>query len=149
MKFIWKAISTFLGVGYIPLAPGTAASLLFALFYKFFLVHLTWPLYLLFLLLLFSLGVISASQFARELGQNDPRQIVVDEVCGQLVACFAIPQDWLTICLSFLLFRFFDIVKPFPIRKIERLPLGWGIMADDIVAAIYSSLILHFYLLLK
>jgi len=149
MKILWKTISMFFGAGYFPLAPGTFTSLLIVLLYKFLLVHLSWPLYLLIFLLLCSLGTFSAGYYSRELKHNDPRKIVIDEACGQLVVCFQIPQDWLSICLSFLLFRFFDILKPYPIRKLEKLPQGWGIMADDIVAAIYSGLILHVYLALK
>ena len=74
---------------------------------------------------------------------------MVDEACGQLLVLFSVPESWSVLLISFFLFRIFDIIKPFPIKKVENLPSGWGIMADDIMAAIYAGIFLHLYLILK
>jgi len=72
-----------------------------------------------------------------------PRPIVIDEVVGQLIALFSVPAEWGWIFLGFFLFRLFDVLKPRPIRDLERLPGGWGIMADDVLAGLVSALIVQ------
>jgi len=149
MKFVAKAFSTFFGAGYFPIAPGTFASLIAALLYKFFLVRWNWPWYAALICLIFFLGALSCSIFSEELGQKDPRKIVIDEVCGQWLVYFLIAGTWTNMIIGFFLFRIFDVVKPPPIQKLEKLPGGWGIMADDILAAVYSAVLLHAYLFIK
>jgi phosphatidylglycerophosphatase A len=149
MRTIGRAVATFFGLGFFPLAPGTAASLAVVLIYKFFLVNLLWP-YLLFFLFLFTvLGVVSSSAYSRELQEKDPRRIVIDEACGQLFVLLLVPPTWAALAVGFFLFRFFDIIKPFPVSPAEKLPGGWGIMADDFVAAGMAKILLHLYLVLK
>jgi len=142
-------IATFFGLGFFPIAPGTAASLVVVLLYKFYLSGLAWPCVLLILFLLTVLGVISSTTYSRELREKDPRRIVIDEACGQLFVLLLTPLTWPALAISFVLFRFFDIVKPYPVSKVERLPRGWGIMADDLVAAVMAKILLHLYLVLK
>jgi phosphatidylglycerophosphatase A len=149
MKLVGRVIATFFGLGFFPFAPGTAASLAVVLLYKFLLAPLPWPYILVFLFLLGILGVVSSGFYSSELGEKDPRTIVIDEACGQLLALILVPPTWIALGLSFVLFRFFDIVKPWPITKAEKLPRGWGIMADDLVAAAISLIILQVYLYLK
>ncbi len=155
MKLLSKIISTFFGVGYFPVAPGTLTSLLVVLAYKFYLYKLSWPLYFLILFLLFLIGVYTSSQFASDLSKKDPRKIVIDEACGQLLVLFSLYSSvrmsdaWFPVLSCFILFRVFDIFKPYPIKKVETLPSGWGIMMDDLVAAIYAGVIVNLYLLLK
>jgi phosphatidylglycerophosphatase A len=149
MKAVHMILATFFGVGFFPLAPGTATSFLVVIFYKFFLHSLPWPLYLLLFVVLFFVGVIVSTEYSSELGKKDPRRIVVDEACGQLIVLFQMPTSSFILLACFFLFRFFDIIKPYPIRKIEKLEKGWGIMMDDIIAAIYTALIIHVYLLIK
>ncbi|MDH7511609.1 MAG: phosphatidylglycerophosphatase A [Clostridiales bacterium] len=144
MKAIWKVVATCCGIGFIPVAPGTAASLAVALMYKFFLFRLSWPFYLVLFVLLGGLGLVASAVYAAELGRDDPRRIVVDEASGQLISLFAVPASWTAVGLSFFLFRFFDIVKPYPIRRAERLPGGWGIMADDLLAGLIARVFLFF-----
>lgn len=86
-------------------------------------------------------------------GKPDPREVVADEFAGQaltFLALLIIPieqtQIMIITALGFLLFRFFDIAKPWPIRKLEKLPRGWGILADDLLAGIYAAIILNIYL---
>lgn len=149
MKKWWKILASFFGLGYVPVAPGTAASLVVALAYKFVLSSLAWPYLLLLFMLLLFFGVIASTSYARELGRPDPGAIVVDEACGQLLVLLFVPAAWAPVLIAFLLFRFFDIVKPYPISKAEKLAAGWGIMADDIAAALAAKVLLHLYLYLK
>lgn len=149
MKSASKIIATVFGIGYFPIAPGTLTSLIVIFLYKLYLYELSWPLYLLLLFLLFFVGVFASSQCASELNKKDPRIIVIDEAVGQLLVLFRMSEDWLPLLLSFFLFRFFDIIKPIPIRKVENFPSGWGIMMDDLLAAIYAGVIVNIYLILR
>jgi phosphatidylglycerophosphatase A len=143
---IW--IATGLGSGYFPVAPGTAGSavgltLVIAL-RQAALGPLRWAIGLAaFSGLLFVLGVWSAGKAEKVFGRVDPRQVVIDEVVGQIITFLATPRvTWRGFIAGFILFRAFDIVKPFPARRAERFPGGWGIMLDDVVAGVYSLLAL-------
>lgn len=153
MKSLSKIIATFFGVGYFPVAPGTLTSLIVVLLYKFYLHSLSWPFYLLLLVLLFSVGIFTSTKYSLEIKKHDPQRIVIDEAFGQLLVLFQIGESWgtgwLPLLSCFLLFRIFDIIKPFPIKKVETLPDGWGIVMDDLVAAVYAGVIINLYLLLK
>jgi phosphatidylglycerophosphatase A len=144
-----RLLATFFGVGRFPLVPGTAASAVAALGYLLALHALPFPLYAVLLGALFFAGAWSAAFHAAELGVPDPGRIVVDEVCGQLVALALLPAGWLPVAVSFALFRFFDIIKPWPIRRLERLPGGWGIMADDVGAGLAAAVLGRLVLLLS
>lgn len=89
------------------------------------------------------IGVYVASIMAREAGVKDPSAVVMDEVAGQLIALIAIPVDWKYALAGLILFRAFDIVKPPPVRNLEALPGGWGIMMDDVAAGFYALGLLH------
>ena len=149
MKLASKIIATVFGIGYFPIAPGTLTSLIVIFLYKLFLHKLSWPIYFLLFLLLFFVGVVASSKWESELRKRDPRNIVIDEAAGQFLVLFRMGEDWLPLLLSFLLFRLFDIVKPIPIRKVENFPSGWGIMMDDLLAAIYAGVIVNLYIILK
>jgi phosphatidylglycerophosphatase A len=153
MKSLSKIIATFFGVGYFPVAPGTLTSLIVVLLYKFYLHSLSWPFYLLLLFFMFSVGIFTSTKYSLEIKKHDPQRIVIDEAFGQLLVLFQIGESWgtgwLPLLSCFLLFRIFDIIKPFPIKKVETLPAGWGIVLDDLVAAVYAGVIINLYLLLK
>jgi phosphatidylglycerophosphatase A len=143
---IW--IATGLGSGYFPVAPGTAGSALgLALVIAFRQTSLR-PFWLAVSLaaftgLLFLVGVWSAGKAEKVFGGVDPSQVVIDEVAGQIITFVATPRvAWMGLIVGFILFRAFDIVKPFPARRAERFPGGWGIMMDDQVAALYSLIVL-------
>jgi len=140
-------LATVFGIGLVPLAPGTAASAVAAVAYRLALHGLPWPLYALMIVVLFAIGGVVSGLYAAELGLPDPSRIVIDEVCGQLLALAFLPSGWLAIGLSFALFRFFDIIKPGPIRRLERLPGGWGIMADDLGAGLAAAVLARLVLL--
>jgi phosphatidylglycerophosphatase A len=149
MKFLSKSVSTFFGIGFIPFAPGTLTSIVIVLLYKYYLYRFSWPLYALILILLFFIGVYASTKYSTALNEKDPRKIVIDEALGQLLVLFRMSNAWFPVLSCFVLFRIFDIAKPFPIKKIERLPTGWGIVLDDVVAAVYAGVIVNLYLLLK
>jgi len=83
-------------------------------------------------------GIPAATQVARASGTKDPQFVVIDEVAGQLIALIAVPLSWKTFLAGFILFRAFDIVKPPPVRQLEKLPEGAGIVLDDVAAGIYA-----------
>ncbi|MFP4083061.1 MAG: phosphatidylglycerophosphatase A [Candidatus Aminicenantes bacterium] len=149
MKTFSKILASCLGLGYFPLAPGTLTSLAVVLIYKFYLSVLTWPVHLVIFFVLFFAGIMTSSRVSADSKKKDPRNIVIDEAAGQYLCLFRLSPSWLPVVLSFLLFRIFDIIKPFPIRKVEALTRGWGIMLDDIAAALYAGIIVYAYLLLK
>lgn len=152
------------GVGYIPIAPGTFGSLvgvglwmglrgiLLALLWpaagrnQLNLLHISYALVVGLLVAAVAVtlaGTWAAHRVERLHGAKDPHKVVIDEVAGQLIALVAVPlqaENWWTIVLAFLLFRFFDIVKPYPARNFENLHGGLGIMADDVVAGIYAAI---------
>jgi phosphatidylglycerophosphatase A len=149
MKLFAKMTATCLGLGFFPLAPGTLTSAVVVVLYKFFLFKLSWIFYLLMFVLLFLLGTYTSYVYSKSQKKEDPRSAVIDEAAGQILALFLINPTWILCASSFVLFRFFDIVKPFPIKQIEDFPKGFGIMLDDVVAALFTGILLNLYLLLK
>jgi len=93
-------------------------------------------------------GIPAATRVARALGRKDPSQVVIDEVAGQMITFIYVPLNWHNVLAALILFRAFDITKPFPIRRLEDLPEGTGIMLDDVGAGLYAlavmQLLLHF-----
>jgi phosphatidylglycerophosphatase A len=88
-------------------------------------------------------GIAPSSVVARESGQKDPGFVVIDEVAGQMIALIGCPLNWKYLLAGFILFRSFDIVKPFPLRRLEKLPAGTGIMMDDVGAGLYALVLLE------
>ncbi len=107
------------------------------------------PLHLVMLFLVIGIGTICSHHAERLLDENDSRHIVIDEFAGYLLSMIFLPPTIAYLVAGFLLFRFFDILKPLPIRKIEKIfPGGLGIMADDLLAGIYTNLVLQAWRLL-
>ncbi len=147
MKTVAKVLATFFGLGLAPVLPGTVASAATTLLFVFLLRGLSGPLYVLLVVVLFFAGVAVSKIAADELGRPDPGRVVIDEVCGQLIALAFLPPGWVPAGLAFALFRFFDIIKPWPIRRLERLTGGWGIMADDVGAGLAAAALTRLALL--
>lgn len=135
-------IATGMGIGYFPLFPGTIGSL-FGLFLFLLLQHLSTVTFMLFLLLLFGLGVYSSHLSESFFKKKDASQIVIDEIVAMLIVLFFLPSSLVWWTAGFLFFRLFDIMKPPPIRMFERLPGGWGVMVDDLIAAGYALGVLY------
>jgi phosphatidylglycerophosphatase A len=127
----WFATCSY--VGYLPLAPGTWGTLL-ACITVFFLSWSSNP----FIVLILIAAAIVTAERARG-SENDPRRIVIDEFAGLLIAVIGHGNAVWELVKAFILFRAFDILKPYPIRKLERLPGAYGIVADDVLAGIYAN----------
>ena len=133
------------GCGHAPVAPGTAGSLAAMAVAYVLLQVLTFPPWSLALLaaVLFWPASWAASEAAKHFGREDPGEVVIDEFIGQWLALSVIDAAvWIDWLLAFLLFRAFDIVKPFPLRRLERLPAGYGVVADDVGAGFCAMIIL-------
>jgi phosphatidylglycerophosphatase A len=141
-RFLLYAFGTFLGSGFSPIAPATAASFVVAiLWWAYAPVRL--PVQIGLLVVVTALAVPAASALARRHGP-DPKLVVCDEVAGMLVTFLAVPVVGLRACLAgFFWFRVFDVIKPPPVRQLERLPAGWGIVADDLLAGVYAQIALR------
>jgi phosphatidylglycerophosphatase A len=148
MNVVARIISTFFGVGYTPIAPGTAVSLVVILLYRFVLSGLNWPVFIGLMAAVFFIGVWASFRHASVLGRKDPGEIVIDEVVGQMIPLFLLKPSWGLLIAAFLLFRAFDILKPFPVNRAENYPGGWGIMLDDIVAGLYAGILINLYLII-
>jgi phosphatidylglycerophosphatase A len=145
-RFAWL-IATFFGVGHLQPGSGTWASAI--------TVGLWWaagritpsswliPISVLLALAVTLIGIPPSTVVARESGREDPGFVVIDEVAGQMIAMIAVPMNWKYLLASFILFRSFDIVKPFPLRRLERLPGGTGIMMDDVGAGLFALILLQ------
>jgi phosphatidylglycerophosphatase A len=137
-----RLIATLFGIGYARYAPGTVASIV-SLPFAWLLAYSGGRFTLLFLaILVLAIGAWASEIYASQTGTFDPRECVVDELAGQWIACAFAPVSLLGYALAFLLFRLFDIWKPWPIRHAERLHGGLGIMLDDVVAALMGGAIL-------
>jgi phosphatidylglycerophosphatase A len=143
---VWLASG--LGLGFLPWVPGTWGSL-WGLPLAWGVGRLPWPAALTVACAVWLMGVPLCALAARRLGRKDPGAVVWDEIAAFPVVFFLVdltrplPQLWPTLAAGFVLFRVFDILKPPPIRSLERLPGGWGIMVDDVAAAAYARVALH------
>jgi len=144
--FSKKGLSTFLAtgalIGFIPPFPGTLGAFEGIILY-YFTSGLSLYFHLLITLLIFLIGVYAASSYAKEKGEEDPDEVIIDEICGAYLS--AIGKGTLTeLLLSFIIFRIIDIGKPFPLKKLEKIKGGWGIMLDDVVAGFLTNLVVTF-----
>ena len=130
----------------MPIAPGTAGSVVGVALVVGLQALGSVPVDLVALAAVLVLGVWSAGVVERDLGRTDPGAVVIDEVAGMLVTLLWVPVGWMGIVVGFLVFRILDIIKPFPVRTVERLPGGWGIMADDVAAGVYAQIVVRFAL---
>ena len=134
-------ITSFFYLGHSPFMPGTMGSLGGLIVY--FLVRNNDILYAFAILFLFTLGVLFAGEAEKVYKRKDPAMIVIDEACGMLLALFFVPFNLYSVILGFFIFRVLDILKPPPARRMERLTGSLGIMFDDIIAALYTNVILQ------
>ena len=147
--WLHKAIATVLGLGYAPKGPGTFGTLGGVIFLGILLhfnIPLTLPTLLILIVVTFVAGVISTNQLIPQWGE-DPQRVVMDEFNGYLITMILVPLSWTTILLGFVLFRFFDILKPLGIRAIDtKVKGGMGVMLDDVLAGIYALICMQIYL---
>ena len=147
MNTVYKFLATAMGFGYSPFAPGTAGTLIgIVLLYPIYLwqpelPYFSWGLIIATVIFYF-VGVYCADQLEPEWG-NDPSKIVLDEVIGVWITVLFIPITLQWMILAFILFRFFDILKPLGIRKLDNIKNGHGVMLDDVLAGIYANIVLQ------
>ena len=148
-----RFIVTFFYIGHAKIAPGSIASLVTTLIFYFFSKHLISYLFIIIILITSILAFFAVSIYTYELSEKDRSEIVIDEVIGQSIALLPLllfeqtnpPQLFMCI-ISLLFFRFFDIVKPYPINKFDKMNNSFGVIFDDILAGIFSALLLIFAL---
>lgn len=138
---IIEIVTTFFYVGYVPFAPGSVASL--AGLFLFYLIKGNILLYIFFILLFLFLGLLLATKAEKLFNKKDARCIVIDEVLGMLLSLMFMPYDIKVVIIAFILFRIFDTLKPYPAGRLQNLPGSLGIMSDDIVAGLYTNVILQ------
>lgn len=139
---------TWFGTGFLPKAPGTWGSL--AALPVAWVVTLRFGPYATAALgvALFVVGVVACNAYLARSRTKDPGEIVIDEVSGQLIAVAPAGLDPLGFALAFILFRVFDVMKPWPLKALERLPRGLGVMADDVAAGLYTAALLILFFVL-
>ncbi|HEV3511313.1 MAG TPA: phosphatidylglycerophosphatase A [Candidatus Sulfotelmatobacter sp.] len=140
---LWASlIATFFFIGRLRPGPGTwgsaATVLLWAIVARAVSPGLRTPVAICLAIVVILIGIPAATGVARASGSKDPQFVVIDEVAGQLIALIAAPLEWQTFLAGFILFRVFDILKPAPVRQLEKLPEGAGIVLDDVAAGLYA-----------
>src|ERR1700736_3191379 len=148
---LWATLTaTFFGIGHMRPGPGTWASAATMLLWAALAHALSYPLrtpILIALAVFFTLvGIPAATRAARASARKAPGFVVIDEVAGQLISLIAVPLEWKTFLAGFILFRVFDILKPPPVRQLERLPEGTGIVLDDVAAGLCGLVVMHLLL---
>ena len=145
---LWsKLVATFFCTGLMKPGPGTwgsaAAVVIWFAVTRFVPVNAQTAATVILAVLAIAIGIPAATLVARASGLKDPGFVVIDEVAGQLITFIAVPVSWQSLLLGFILFRGFDIVKPPPVRMLERLPEGVGIVVDDVGAGIYALIVMQ------
>jgi phosphatidylglycerophosphatase A len=144
IEWFYLVIATGCFSGYTPIAPGTAGTVVAIPLYLL-LVRTGWIPYLIISLVLFLIGIRGADRIEQVTEQKDNGIIVIDEIVGYLATMLFLPQRWLFVILGFFVFRLFDILKPYPIRKLDLNPnlRGFGVMIDDVLAGVYGNIALQ------
>ena len=138
---IIKLLATGFGSGLSPVAPGTIGTLV-GIPICLFSLPLIWPLRFLFVIVILALAVFISGRAEMIYSKKDDQRIVIDEIAGFQVAMLPVAITGLHLCLAFVLFRIFDIWKPFPVSKLQGLPGGWGVVMDDVGAGIYAGVVM-------
>ncbi|MFO7896065.1 MAG: phosphatidylglycerophosphatase A [Candidatus Cloacimonadales bacterium] len=142
LKNINVLISTLLGAGYISKAPGTVGTLIAAAVYYFAPESFNMWFFLGYILLMSLISVFFITEAEKVLG-HDNGMIIIDEFWGYMIAVLFLPKTLFVVIAAFVLFRIFDIFKPEPIDMLQKLPAGWGVMVDDLMAGVYANLVLQ------
>jgi phosphatidylglycerophosphatase A len=148
---LWATlVATLFGIGRLRPGPGSWASAVTVILWAALAYYLPpparTPVTIALAPLVVLIGIPAATQLARASGSKDPQFVVIDEVAGQLIALIGVPLTWKTFLASFILFRGFDIVKPPPVRQLEKVPEGLGIVLDDVAAGLYAFAVMHLLL---
>jgi phosphatidylglycerophosphatase A len=134
-------LATGFGSGLAPFAPGTAGTLV-GVVICLLCITLPWPMRLLIVIALSVLSIYVSEQAEKIYNKKDDQRIVIDEIVGLQITMLPVAITVLHLCVGFVLFRIFDILKPFPINNLQRLPGGWGVVIDDVGAGIYAGAVM-------
>jgi len=141
MHLVAEYIATFFKSGRLPKAPGTWGSLAAIVPLVFLNTHSV--IYAIITVAIFGVGVWASTVVVKSTQTKDPGFVVIDEVCGMFVTFLWIELNVMSVIIGFALFRLFDIFKPYPIKRLEQFPEGYGIMLDDVMAGIYANVLLR------
>ena len=136
-------IATCFKVGYLPLAPGTWGSAFAILLWWMLLKDLNAYVFGVIIIIFLLIGIVVSNIIIDQSGNHDPSYIIIDELVGQWLALLFLPEGFFNIAIAFILFRFFDIIKPWPIRLIEKVPKGLGVMSDDLTAGLITLVLIQ------
>ena len=131
-------LATCFKIGHLPIAPGTWGSLVAIIGWWLWLQYLDPLVFIVLIIAIFTIGVFATNTIIDHTGENDPSRVIIDEVAGQWLGLLILPDGMLYIVGAFVLFRFLDIFKPWPIRQMEQFPKGWGVMLDDTLAGLLT-----------
>ncbi|MBA4258220.1 MAG: phosphatidylglycerophosphatase A [Chitinophaga sp.] len=145
---VHQIVTSFFGIGFISKGGGTVAAIATCLIWYVAIEQPNSILAIVSTLLITVYGVWGANQVESSWGK-DSSKIVVDEVAGMMISLLFIPITFINLLVALCLFRFFDIVKPLMVRRLENLPKGWGVMGDDVLAGCYSNIVLQIWLYLN
>lgn len=136
-----RLIGSFFFLGRSPYMPGTVGSIgALALYYP---LRNNMPLHAITILIVFIVGTWSARKMCEKFSNEDPQEVVIDEVAGVLITLFLIPYSIIAMISGFFLFRLFDIIKPWPIKRLEPIKNGYGVMLDDVLAGVFANIVLQ------
>ena len=145
----YKIVTTVFGIGYVGKGGGTIASIFYCLIWLLLpagFSHSIWQVIITILIIFIG---VWGSNFVDAIWGKDSSKVVIDEVAGMAIVLLYVPQNYKYAIIALILFRFFDIIKPFGIKRLESLPKGWGVMADDVLAGIYSLAVIQILLYFK
>jgi phosphatidylglycerophosphatase A len=131
-------LATCFKIGHLPIAPGTWGSLVAIIGWWLWLQYLDPLVFIVLIIAIFAIGVFTTNTIIAHTGEKDPSSVIIDEVVGQWLGLLILPDGMLYIVGAFVLFRFLDIFKPWPIRQMEQFPKGWGVMLDDTLAGLLT-----------
>ena len=131
-------LATCFKIGHLPIAPGTWGSLAAIIGWWLWLQYLDPLVFIVLIIAIFTIGVFATNTIIDHTGEKDPSRVIIDEVAGQWLGLLILPDGMLYIAGAFVLFRFLDIFKPWPIRQMEQFPKGWGVMLDDTLAGLLT-----------
>ena len=131
-------LATCFKIGHLPIAPGTWGSLAAVIGWWLWLQYLDPLVFIVLIIVIFTIGVFATNTIIDHTGEKDPSRVIIDEVAGQWLGLLILPDGMLYIAGAFVLFRFLDIFKPWPIRQMEQFPKGWGVMLDDTLAGLLT-----------
>ena len=131
-------LATCFKIGHLPIASGTWGSLVAIIGWWLWLQYLDPLVFIILIIAIFAIGVFTTNTIIAYTGEKDPSRVIIDEVAGQWLGLLILPDGILYIVGAFLLFRFLDIFKPWPIQQMEQFPKGWGVMLDDALAGLLT-----------